>query len=173
MNTALFVTIWLALVAFAAAEAGRRPAFSGRAPARWLDAVSLAGLALLLVHIALAYGVRHGWSHDAAVRATAQQTAAVYGIDWGGGIYINYLFALVWAIDAWQWSVSPAAAAARRPAILWALRAFYGVIIANGAVIFVPGARRWIGIAITLGLIWIWRPLSRGARQPPVAPPQP
>ena len=160
MTTALFVTIWLALVAFTAAEAGRRPAFSGRAPARWPDAASLAGLALLIVHIALAYAARHGWSHDAAVRATAAQTAAVYGLDWGGGIYVNYLFALVWALDAWQWSVSSAAAAARPPAIRWALRAFYGVIITNAAIVFVPGARRWIGIAIVLALIWIWRPSS-------------
>jgi hypothetical protein len=164
MNTALVVTIWLALVAFAAAEAGRRPAFSGRAPARWLDAVSLAGVALLIVHIALAYAARHGWSHDAAVRATAAQTAAVYGLDWGGGIYVNYLFALIWALDAWQWSVSSAAAAARPAAIRWALRAFCGVIIVNGAVIFVPGPRRFLGIAVVLAIIWIWRP-------PPAAPP--
>lgn len=157
MNTALFVTIWLALAAFTAAEAGRRPAFSGRPPARWLDAVSLAGLTLLIVHIALAYGVRHGWSHDAAVRATADQTAAVYGLDWGGGLYVNYLFALVWAIDAWQWSVSPGAAAARPPALHWALRLFYGVIIVNGAVIFVPGPRRGLGVAVVLALIGIWR----------------
>ena len=160
MNAMLFVTIWLALAAFTAAEAGRRPAFSGRAPARWLDAVSLAGLALLIVHIALAYAVRHGWSHDAAVRATAAQTATVYGLDWGGGIHVNYLFALVWAIDAWQWSVSSAAAAARSPAIQWALRAFYGVIIVNGAIVFVPASRRLLGVAVVLALVWIWRPAS-------------
>jgi hypothetical protein len=161
MTAALFVTIWLALVAFIAAEAGRRPALAGRAPARWLDAVSLAGLVLLLVHIALAYAIRHGWSHDAAVHATAQQTAAVYGLDWGGGIYVNYLFALVWALDAWQWSVSPAAAAARPPAIRWALRTFYAVIIVNGAVIFVPASRRLLGAAVVGALMWIWRPAER------------
>jgi hypothetical protein len=158
MNAALFATIWLALAAFVAAEAGRRPAFLGRPPARWLDAVSLAGLALLLAHIALAYAVRHGWSHDAAVRATAGQTAAVYGLDWGGGLYVNYLFALVWALDAWQWSSAPVAAAARPPAAQWALRAFYGIIIANGAIVFAPGPRRLLGVAIVLALIWTWRP---------------
>ena len=151
MNAALYVTIWLALAAFIGAEARRR---------RWSAPLSFAGLALLIIHIALAYGVRHGWSHDAAVLATAQQTEAVYGLDWGGGIYINYLFAAVWGIDAWQRWASPAAAAARRPALQWGLRAFYGVIIVNGAVIFVPGPRRWLGIAVVLALIWIWRPGS-------------
>lgn len=158
MTAALFVTIWLALVAFTAAEAGRRPALSGRAPARWSAPLSFTGLALLIVHIVLAYAVRHGWSHEAAVRATAQQTAAVYGLDWGGGIYVNYLFALVWAIDAGQWSVSPASAAARPPAIHWALRVFYILIIVNGAVIFVPGPRRVLGVALVLALLAIWRP---------------
>jgi hypothetical protein len=158
MSAALFITIWLALLALTAAEAGRRPAFSGRAPAGWLDTVSFAGLALLVVHIALAYAVRHGWSHDAAVRATAAQTAAVYGLDWGGGIYVNYLFTLVWAVDAWQWSAAPGAAAARPPAIHRALRVFYGVIIVNAAVVFVPGLRRYLGVAVVLALIWIWRP---------------
>lgn len=158
MTVALFLTIWLALVAFVATEAGRRPAQSGMTPARWLDAVSLAGLVLLIVHIALAYAVRHDWSHDAAVRATAEQTASVYGLNWGGGLYVNYVFALVWAIDAWQWSASPAEAAARSPAIRLALRVFYGVIIVNGAIVFVPGARRWLGAAVVLALLWIWRP---------------
>jgi hypothetical protein len=160
MTVALFVTIWLALVAFVATEAGRRPASSGMTPARWLDAVSLAGVVLLIVHIALAYAVRHAWSHDAAVRATAEQTASVYGLDWGGGIYINYAFALVWAVDAWQWSALPAAAAARAPAVRLALRVFYGVIIVNAAVIFVPGPRRFLGAAVVLALLWVWRPVS-------------
>jgi hypothetical protein len=166
VNVALFVTIWLALAAFAAAEAGRRPAFERRPPARWSPALSFAGLALLVVHIILAYAVRHGWSHEAAVRATAEQTAAVYGLDWGGGVYVNHLFAAVWAIDAWHWRAAPGAAAARSPAIQWARRIFYGVIIVNGAVIFVPGPRRFLGLAVVLALVWIWRPTPSARRSP-------
>lgn len=150
MNAALFATIWAALAAFVVAEAGRRPGSLGHLPAPWSRPVSFAGLALLVVHIALAYGIRHDWSHDAAVRATAQQTAAVYGLDWGGGIYVNFLFAMAWAVDVWL----------RPPAIHWALRLLYLVIIVNAAVIFVPGPRRWLGVVLVLALIWIWRPRS-------------
>lgn len=166
MTVALFVTIWLALAAFLAVEAGRRPALEGRTAAPWAAPLSWTGLALLIVHIILAYAVRHGWSHEAAVRATAQQTAAVYGLGWGGGIYVNFLFAAVWAIDAWQWHGSPARAAARPPAIRSALRIFYGVIIANGAVVFVPGPRRFLGLAGVVALLWIWRPARSTRRSP-------
>lgn len=150
MNAALFATIWLALAAFVIAEAVRRQAVPGQPPARWWAPLSLAGLALLVVHIALAYAIRHGWSHEAAVHATARQTAAVYGLDWGGGIYVNFLFALAWALDVWF----------RPPAIHRALRILYLVIIVNAAVIFVPGPRRWLGVTLVLALIWIWRPRS-------------
>jgi hypothetical protein len=160
VTVALFVTIWLALAAFVAAEAGRRPAFAGRPTAPWSTPVSFAGLALLIVHIVLAYAVRHDWSHEAAVRATAQQTASVYGLDWGGGIYVNYLFAVVWAIDAWHWHVSAAGAAARSPTLRWALRAFYAIIIVNAAIVFVPGLRRVLGVGVVIALVWIWRPSS-------------
>jgi hypothetical protein len=160
VTVALFVTIWLALAAFLGAEAGRRPAFEGRQPARWSAPLSFAGLAWLIVHIVLAYAVRHDWSHEAAVRSTAQQTASVYGLDWGGGIYINYLFAVVWAIDAWRWHVSAAGAAARPPALRWAVRAFYAIIIVNAGIVFVPGLRRLLGVGIVAALFWAWRPSS-------------
>ena len=164
MNAALFITIWLALVAFVAAEAGRRTALSGRTPPPWLTPVSYTGLTLLVIHIAIAFGVRHAWSHDAAWHATAAQTAAVYGLNWGGGVYVNYLFALVWAIDAWLWQKSPDRAAGRPPALRWMLRLFYGVIILNAAVIFAQGHRRVWGLWIVIALLVIWRPLSQRPR---------
>lgn len=164
MSAALYVTIWIALACFVAAEAGKRPAFAGRRAARWTTAVSAIGLLLLVMHIALAFAVRHGWSHAAAVQATALQTAAVYGLDWGGGIYVNYLFAAVWALDAWLWHISPAASARRRKPIVWALRTFYAVIVVNGAVVFVPAPRRWLGLALTLWLLWTWRARHRSGR---------
>jgi hypothetical protein len=160
VNVALYITIWIALGCFVAAEAGRRPALTGRPPSRWTSPVSAIGLVLLVVHIALAFDVRHGWSHAAAVESTARQTVAVYGLDWGGGIYVNYLFAGVWAVDAWLWHTAAASSARRPRAVVWALRAFYAVIIVNGAVIFVPGPRRWLGIALALAMMWTWRELA-------------
>ena len=159
MSGALYVTIWLALVCFVAAESGKRFAVRRRVLPRWTTPVSALGIALLLTHIALAFHVKYDWNHAVAVRETARQTSATFGLDWGGGVYINYLFALVWAIDSWWWHTHPAEAAARPAALRWALRIFYLTIVFNGAVVFVPGLHRWLGAALTLWLIWIWRPL--------------
>lgn len=163
MNAALFITIWLALAAFVAVEAGRRTVLSGQRPLPWLTSASYTGLALLVIHMAIAFGVVHAWSHEAAVRATASQTAAVYGLSWGGGVYVNYLFALLWGVDAWLWQKSPERAARRSSIFGWALRLFYFVIIANAAVIFAHGHRRALGLGMALALLWIWRPLPRSA----------
>src|ERR1700752_1372958 len=92
----LLTTIWLALAGLVAGEAGKtRGRRSGREP-RWAWPASCTGLVALVAHMLVAMGARHGWSHEAALAETARQTAAVYGLDWGGGLYVNYLFAGLW-----------------------------------------------------------------------------
>jgi hypothetical protein len=144
----MYWTIWSALVLFAAGEMGRRH----RATWAWWS--WLTGVVLLAVHIAIAMATVHGWSHASAIAATARATNAVFGVDWGGGVYANYLFLIVWAADTALWH-------ARRPrAITWTLRIFYLVMILNAAVIFAAGSRRFLGAAIVGTLLWSWRPLS-------------
>src|SRR6185503_2577121 len=76
-----------------------------------------AALALALIHAGLAFDVAYQWSHQAAFLDTARRTAAVTGIVWGGGIFVNYLFLALWLADAVWWWVAPAAYL-RRPATL-------------------------------------------------------
>jgi hypothetical protein len=160
VSAALYVTIWISLVCFVAAESGKRIAMRRRTLPAWMTPVSALGIALLVAHIALAFHMRYQWSHDVAVRETARQTASTFGLDWGGGVYVNYLFAVVWALDSWWWHTNPPAAAARAAAVRWALRLFYLTIVVNGAVVFVPGPERWLGAALTAWLLWTWRPIS-------------
>ena len=158
MTLALYATIWLALAAFVAGEFGKRR----RIVPRWAWRVSLAGALLCVVHIVIALGSRHHWSHDAAVRATARQTAAVYGVEWGGGVYVNYVFVAVWLAELWQWRAQPVKYLARSPAAQWRLRAFFIIIIVNAAVVFAAPSHRVAGIVLTatLLLIWMWRKKS-------------
>ena len=60
----------------------------------------LAGAGLLLVHLLAAFHFKHAWSHAAAHADTARQTREFSGLDWGGGLYLNYLLILVWLADA-------------------------------------------------------------------------
>src|SRR5688572_25084706 len=102
---ALRATIILATGLWAAAEVLRLVRPQATEPARQLWT---AALILMWAHAAIAFGSAYGWSHQTAVLATARQTAAVTGLDWGGGIYVNYLFLIAWALDALWWWTAPA-----------------------------------------------------------------
>src|SRR5947208_14502121 len=92
MDATLYSTIWAALALFTVAEAGKRRFSQHGAVPDWAWPVWLSGAGLCTLHIALAFAGRHGWSHGAAVRETARQTAAVYGVTWCGVMLINYIF---------------------------------------------------------------------------------
>jgi hypothetical protein len=143
-------------VAYAASEylwfRHRRDAFELRA-VLWTTAA-----ALCVMHSAVAFHVRHDWSHDAALTMTAVQTAAVTGLNWGGGLYVNYAFLALWAADvAWLWS-APASYLRRGPALNGALSLFFLFMFINGAVIFVRGPARVLGILATATVLWAWWP---------------
>ena len=147
-------TIALSVAAYAAGEylwyTHRVEGFRARA-VLWTAAA-----ALCITHSALAFHVRHGWSHDAAVRQTAAQTAAVTGLDWGGGVFVNYAFLAIWAADvAWIWA-APASYLRRPSAVNGLVSAFFLFIIVNGAVVFAGGPARVVGIAATATVVWAW-----------------
>jgi hypothetical protein len=151
---ALFATIWIALVLFAAGESRRALTPPGsRPPARAWWAFK-GGRVLAIIHTVIAFDVVHHWVHEDAVRSTALQTEAVFGVAAGWGVYVNYVFFAVWLADAWWWRAAPGHLRSR--AITWSLRAFYAIIIFNAAVVFAAGARRIIGVLIMSWLARVW-----------------
>lgn len=161
MGAALYSTIWIALLLFVAAEAGRRRGFSRDSPPAWAWPAFVAGAVLATIHVLLAMSIAHGWSHNSAVAATAAQTKTVYGLDWGGGVFANYAFVAVWAFDAWRWRARVARLSAGPDWLTWTIRVFFFVMMLNGAVIFVAGPRGILGAGMVAALVWIWRPLRR------------
>ena len=75
----------------------------------------------------------------------------------GSGVYVNYVFFAVWLADALWWKAAPAGYA-RPQSVTWLLRAFYMIIIVNGAVVFVEGVRRIFGLVIVSWLARLWSP---------------
>ena len=160
---ALYLTIWVALTMFVAGETGRTLSRDSRPPAWAWWAFSI-GLVLALVHTGLAFEQVHHWVHADAVNATARQTAAVFGVAVGWGVYVNYVFYAVWLIDAAWWRRSPELS--RRPAaVTWSLRAFYLLIILNAAVIFAAGPRRILGMLLVIWLVALFSLGQGGGRQ--------
>ena len=60
---------------------------------------STAGLLIYLVHVGLAFHFFYDYSHSIAYRETARQTEELFGVHWGGGLYLNYLFTVLWSAD--------------------------------------------------------------------------
>jgi hypothetical protein len=110
------------------------------------------GCLMFLAHVAAAFHFIHGWSHAAAHAATARDTAALFGIDWGGGIYFNYVFALAWIGDVAWWWLAPRSHAVRPHWVgaLWI--GFFLFMAFNGAVLFAAGPARWISTLVFAGL---------------------
>ena len=152
MTVLMYWMVWLSLAAFAMGEIGK----SRRSA--WAWSTYATGAILLVIHILLAMAVRHNWSNAAAVEATARHTNDMFGLAWGGGVYVNYVFAAIWIAELFVWRQWPDGYALRPGWIKWSLRLFYFVIIVSAAVIFATGWRRWVGAAIVLSLIWSWWP---------------
>lgn len=139
----LFATIWLALVFFVIAEAGKGALADQGRPAAWAGPAWILSSILIVIHTLLAFETRYNWDHETAVRETALQGAALYGLAWRGSIYVNYVFIALWVTLAWRWRN-------------WVWRVFVLVMIVNGAIVFArPMARPW-GILLVAALLWAW-----------------
>lgn len=144
-------TMILATVAWALGEALMRRSLRSD---RWARAIWTIGVALALIHVALAFHLVYAWDHEAAVAATARQAADRFGWGWRGGIYVNYVFLVFWLADVWWWWLAPVSRASRSPRIEAARLAFFTFMFFNGAVVFASGTGRLVGIAaVTVVLI--------------------
>jgi hypothetical protein len=114
-----------------------------------------AGCLIYLAHVLFAFHFYHDWSHAAAYEATARDTAAVFGLDWGGGLYFNYAFTLIWIVDAVWWWVHPASYEARPRWVNAAVYGFFVFMAFNGAVVFASGPMRWISLVLCATMILV------------------
>lgn len=115
---------------------------------------STAAFLFYLVHVWAAFAFYHHWSHSDAYRETARQTADLFGIAWGGGIYFNYVFTVVWGVDVWsRWLRSD-----RWPSwIGFAIQSFLAFMFLNATVVFASGWVRWLGVGAIAALTFLWR----------------
>jgi hypothetical protein len=121
--------------------------------ARW---VWSAGCLAFLLHVAAAFHFVHHWSHTAAYAETARQTAEITRLDWGGGLYFNYLFAAVWLADVIWWWVNPNGYESRPRWIEGFVQAFMAFIVFNATVVFGHGAISWVGAVAMVVLLLVW-----------------
>ena len=109
-----------------------------------------AGCVFYLIHVACAFGFFHQWSHQNAYQHTAIETAAVTGVHWGGGIYLNYLFTLFWVSEVLLWWFYGIDFPYRSRCYFWTTHFVFATMVVNATVVF--GPPYWLGIA---GLVLI------------------
>ncbi|MEM9596559.1 MAG: hypothetical protein AAGD06_19990 [Acidobacteriota bacterium] len=147
LEAVVYLSVWGALLCYPAAAVGRGTRRPGvQRQARW---VWTAGGVLFWIHVASAFAAFYGGSHAVALEVTAQRTLETTGVDSGVGLYLNYAFALLWGIEAAWWWRRPESYLRRPSAVFLCLHGFFLFMLVNGAVIFVPGPRRWLGALVT------------------------
>ncbi len=145
---------WIAVGALLAGEAGFAIGRRTAVEPRWAWPASAAGWLALAVHMLVAMGVHHGWSHAAAIDETKLLTERVYGVAWSGGVYVNYTFLLLWLVMLSRWRVSDAKAL---PAWLtWTWRIAVLIVVSNAAIVFAAPSRQAAGALVTAGLVASW-----------------
>jgi hypothetical protein len=143
-------------------------------------AVWTLGCLLFDVHVACAFHFYHQWSHAVAWRHTAERTKELLGLAVGDGIFISYLFLVLWIADViWLWlptkhqtaanqgplgsQPSPASEGATAvptcsssplttPPWRVVVHIFLLFVAINGAIVFEAGPTRWAGLAAVVAL---------------------
>ncbi len=120
--------------------------------AKWKRSLWTIGCIWYLIHVACAFEFYHDWSHTAAYEHTANQTAAVTGWHWGGGLWVNYAFTLAWILDCIAWWRTDPTAHPKRRWLYILTQSVFAFLVFNATVVF--GPRGWIAIATGIGVFW-------------------
>jgi hypothetical protein len=148
-------TIWISILSYTIGTivfATSRGRFD-----RWTRVAWTIGCAALVAHFICAFNFYHAWSHESAYIDTARQTAEVFRVNWGGGLFVNYSVALFWLADVTVWWFAGVGSYRRRPwllALIW--HGFLTFIIFNAMVVFKDGLTRWAGLLVCLSLCLSW-----------------
>ncbi|MFO0810457.1 MAG: hypothetical protein U0746_17670 [Gemmataceae bacterium] len=152
------LTAWLALLFYAMAVAVRRE--RPRSARRLWSA----GLGAMAVHVVCAFGFMHAWSHAGAAEFTDRQTLALTGVDFRGGLWVNYAFLILWLADVAWWWIDARSYESRPRAVEWGVQAVFAFLFVNAAIVFASGVGRWLGVATFAALAAKWSFATR--RQP-------
>ena len=120
------------------------------------------GALLALAHSIGAMMTFHHGSQLAAFESTAKQTEQLLGLRFGAGLYVNYLFVIVWLADAAIRLLLPKCYPGFPNWYRYVVTGFLVFIAINGAIVFQAGWTRYIGIGCLLFL----GALARGNRNP-------
>ena len=141
-------TIWLALLCYLAATVGsaRRDSVS----MRWPFLLWTLGCLFFFAHVAAAFHFYHHWSHAQAFEDTRRQALEQTGWDFRGGLWFNYVFAMVWMADCLAWWRGGSEFRTQHRTWHLALQTWFLFMIFNATVVFGRGLARPAGAVLCL-----------------------
>ena len=154
-------SVWISIVAYTIGFVVFATARRQSEADRWTRLAWTTACAALVAHFICAFQFYHAWSHESAYLETARQTAQVFAINWGGGLFVNYAVATLWTADVASWWFAGLSSYRRRPS--WLTLSWHGFlifIIFNATVIFKDGPARWFGLLVCLTLVLSWALIS-------------
>jgi hypothetical protein len=128
---------------------------------RWIWTASYV---VFLLHVGFAFQFFHHWSHTAALKVTAERTKETVGVDTGAGLYLNYLFTLLWSADVLWWWCRPASHSNQPGWIDWTFGILFGFMAFNATVVFGGTTARIIGAAC-MGAVLVLLLVARLVRE--------
>ena len=152
----VYVSAWIAATLFFVSRVD--PFTIGGRWAKARRSFECIGIAVLWIHIVLAYRLAHHWSNDAALKHVAERTQEVVGIDSGIGLYVNFLTAVLWSYSA--------VAAPRQSLLRRGIEVYLWLMFISAAIIFA----RWrasIAFAALVSVVLLTRLVSRRRRAAP------
>ncbi len=139
-------SVWLALLGYLF---GPLAGLLGRQSTAWQRFARLAyscGWLAFVVHAIAAFAFFYRWSHSVALDETARQTFEATGHSSAVGLYLNYLFLILWALGVgWWWRAGLTSYRLRRRWVGAALHGFLLFMAFNATVVFETGVVRWAG----------------------------
>ncbi|MBT5017283.1 hypothetical protein OAH05_02725 [bacterium] len=124
--------------------------YKSRRLARWVWTLSAT---LFVIHVCSALAFVHDFSHEHAYQHTAERTAAVVGVHWGGGIYVNHAFLIYWLMDASLWWGKGVNWPYRTRRSYWTMQSIFAFMFINATVVFGPAHWGGISIVLVMGIV--------------------
>ena len=170
MTPGHLLSIWTIRISLALLAAVVLGALAGLADRRWQSVgrwLWTVGWLLAVVHVVCVFQLDHGWSHARAVADTARRTAEQTGWEFGGGVYFNYAFLLVWGLDAGSSWLAPQHYHCRSRVLTAAIVGYLLFIAFNSTVVFGTGPIRYFAAAATAAMAWLAARKIWKAKPPP------
>ena len=108
------------------------------------------GCLFFLAHVYCAFAFVHDFSHRAAYQHTAEQTQQVIGLNWGGGLFVNYLFTVFWLVDVVACWTRNKKTVFSHPVYLWILHTVFVFLIFNATVVFGPPVWKPVALVVVV-----------------------